>query len=65
MRLTRADLSINFIFSGLLLILLHKLVNLFWSNKMIQGSKYETFINRVCRLHLIPHKKKHVKQHIK
>jgi len=32
---------------------------------MIQSSKYETFINRVCRLHFIPHKKKnHVKQRI-
>jgi hypothetical protein len=25
---------------------------------MIHSSKYETFINRVCRLHFIPHKKK-------
>ena len=66
MRFTRADLSINSVFSGMWLILLHKLVNVFWSSKMIQSSKYETFINRVCRLHLIPHqKKKHVKQHIK
>jgi hypothetical protein len=33
---------------------------------MIRSSKYETFISRVCRLHLIPHKKKkEVKQHIK